>query len=240
MIWHHALCGPWRAENQDRTVFARDRTLVVGVVDGMGGGVDGAAAAELAVEVFGRLAERTLCEDAAQRSALEAHQAIVAERAERGHLEQMGAVATVFWVDVDHPGWPYLVIHVGDARGFAFSPDGCGRQLTRDQAAVDYGELPDSVALERPLRNYVTAALGSGGDAQVAAGRLEPGSVLLAASDGVGDYLPRIRMAALVGRHVAVGELGRAVLAAALARQQLLQRGDNLAVAVLRRPYPCT
>ena len=236
--WAQTTGGPFRSENQDRVVHAEGRTVVVGVVDGMGGGVDGALAAELVAATLARLAEHAL-EPSRAREALDAaHEAVCAERDRRGHLDQMGAVATVFWLDPQVTTWPWLCLHVGDARGFAFSPDGSGRQLTRDQSAIDYGELPDAVALTRPLRNYVAAALGTRGglEPQLVTGELAPGSSLLAASDGVGDFLSRVQLAGLVA-HRRADEQGPAVLAAALDAQEALQRGDNVAVAVLQRPY---
>ena len=238
-IWRRSARGPFRRRNEDLCLVARGRTVIAAVIDGMGGGPDGDLAAACVAEALRPLAAADLDASRGAAAIERGHALIRAERDRRGYRESMGAVVTAFWLDPRAPGWPYMTLHVGDTRGFAFSPSGCGRQLTRDESALDYGEAPDAVAMRMPLRKVVAAALGTDGalEPQVAEGWLSPGSLLVAASDGVGDYLSRVRLAELVARHPGHPEaLGAAIFDAALAGQHAAGRGDNLSVVVLRRP----
>lgn len=123
------------------------------VADGVGGRQEGGEAGRLAVEAIMRYVSSTMqCfhlagrsteeefQEALRAAALEAHQAVRAEAAQRGQERGMATTLTLALVV-----WPRMyVVQVGDSRCYLFS-HGKLRQVTRDQTVaqhlVDRGAL---------------------------------------------------------------------------------------------------
>ncbi len=145
---------------------------VLVLADGVGGAASGNEAARLATEAVTRFVSSTLRsyhaagsagEDellqALKDAALEAHEAVKAEAAQRGH-NRMATTLTVAIVV-----WPYgYVVQVGDSRAYFYGA-GKLRQITHDQTIaqglVDKGILPKERLDKSPLKHVLSSAIGA-------------------------------------------------------------------------------
>jgi serine/threonine protein phosphatase PrpC len=166
------------------------------VADGMGGHAAGEVASEMAVHITSRTigSVRGMNETEIGGRVREAIQAAneaiftrtLAEHDKRG----MGTTATVL---VLLPG-KYLIGQVGDSRAYLLRDDRL-HQLTKDhsyvQEQVDAGLLTPDQARVHPYSNVITRCVGAGMDVvpDIYFGKLEPGDVLLLASDGLTGML---------------------------------------------------
>lgn len=173
-------------------------TILV-VADGVGGADSGSDAARLATEAIMRYVSSTLrCYHAAgqasddeflealRAAALEAHERVRSEAAQRTGKKQMATTLTLA-IAV----WPWLyVVQVGDSRAY-FYLDGTIRQLTKDQTIgqdlVDKGVLPRERLERSPFRNVLSSAIGAD-EALPVVTRVdisERGSLVMLCSDGL-------------------------------------------------------
>lgn len=183
-----------RSYNQDRLAYAytRDALLLV-LADGMGGVPGGEVAAQLAVKTCtSRFQEqaRAVLQDPPGflKSALrDIHRAILSYARERHLREVPGTTCVACLVQESRAWWA----HAGDSRLYLIRG---GRVLarTRDhslvQELIDEGRLNEEAAALHPDRGILTNCLGG----QLAPSidlalpaALEPGDVLLLASDGL-------------------------------------------------------
>jgi len=244
----HQRCeaGPLRTVNEDRVLALPERGLFA-VIDGMGGGEDGARAAAVLAEQLeahctGRpdagLLVRTLERVDAQ---------LQDEARRRGLSRPMAAVVAVAWVDLDDPEGRTVVANVGDSRVFLFDERGDGLQLTRDHSWADLDALPEAEAMRSRLRHVITAAVGLGAHpaddgspwVHTEIARLPPGSTIVLVTDGVGDFIDRAAIARFVsGSERSAEAVVHAIFDGAVAQQRARGTGDNLGVAVVHRPAP--
>jgi serine/threonine protein phosphatase PrpC len=231
-----------REDNQDRvTVAVTEKTVLLVVIDGMGGHSDGSRAA-----------------DTALRSLLESfHQTVVPifdplgfmhlalgkahdEVAKLGSLQSLDtrprATTAICLVQQGQAYWA----HIGDSRIY-WIRHGQVLTRTRDHSHVELllreGKITEADVPNHPMRNFVECCLG--GDPAIPemaiSGRhvLEPGDVLLLCTDGIWSNLSDPTIAGYCsdeGRdlRVALEELGsRAVTASA-------PFSDNSTAAILR------
>lgn len=230
-----------RSSNQDRhTLMIGDRSVMLGVADGMGGHSDGALAAETAVRAWtaafkssGKLVRAPVkfLENAmhrAHRKVEELAEGVTIEKAPRttGVLALMSG-STVRW------------IHAGDSRAYLFR-DGRIRRRSRDHSVVDElltrGQISDEEALSHPMRHYVDSCLG-GPEGEPALRlrrrlKLRPGDIVLLCSDGFWGSLDMDEAAKSLcdagDLDAALGEL------AELAETNAAPESDNITAVAVR------
>jgi protein phosphatase len=200
------------------------------VADGVGSGVGGGEASQLAAETITGYVSSTLrCYHAAgsageeefltelRTAAFEAHAAVRAGA--RAHTEPRRMATTLTLVIAVWP-WAY-VVQVGDSRCYHFA-GGTLRQVTRDQTMaqdlVDRGALPPERAAHSPLRNVLISAIG-GDEARPEVTRLDirsRGTVLLLCSDGVTKHVSDAKIAEQIRDMESSEQLCRSILGLAL------------------------
>ena len=173
------------------------------VADGVGGSAAGRRASQLATEAVTRYLASSLrsyhaagsasegeLTDALRAAAIEAHEAVRAEAAERPDERDMATTLSLGIVI-----WPWLyVVQVGDSRCY-FYEDGTLRQITRDQtmaqALVDQGVLTEERAQASPLNNVLASAIGAS-EALPEVTRVDVrrrGCVILVCTDGLTKHV---------------------------------------------------
>ncbi len=186
--------GRVRRGNEDAFRTDPDRGVFL-VADGMGGHAAGEVASALAADVVGGAlvagVDRGLSADALaavlSEAIREADRAILAHAAADRAAHGMGTTLTACVICSDGG---FRVGHVGDSRAYLMR-GGQLAQLTRDhtwvQREVDEGRLTPAGARRHHLSHILTRGLGADpGDApDVVAGQLEPGDLLLLATDGL-------------------------------------------------------
>lgn len=182
-----------RSDNQDRVaVVRRDDSLLIMVVDGMGGHSDGAQAAEMAVSTlrdrFNQVPVPVLDPQGFLHLSIGAAHAQLVGLGQDQNLESRPrATCAVCLVQDDACWWG----HVGDSRIYHVR-SGQVAERTRDHSHVELmiqeGLITESEAAIHPMRNYVECCLG--GDeilpGMTVTGRkpLHGGDLLLACTDG--------------------------------------------------------
>jgi serine/threonine protein phosphatase PrpC len=183
-----------RSENQDRVdVFANDSSLLMAVVDGMGGHAHGARAAEVTVSTLKEyFAEMTLPVFDPQGfltlALARAHDRVVKLGDGVALDHKPRATCAVCLVQDGGAFWA----HVGDSRIYQLR-GGAINARTRDHSHVELllreGLIAENEMRGHPMRNFVECCLG--GDAPLpdmsvtARRKLAPGDVLLACTDGL-------------------------------------------------------
>lgn len=255
--------GKVRAENQDHFLLATvhpqvkvhassfaltDPALLAGervatlmmVADGVGGGVAGGEASQLAVETITHYVSHTLrcyhlagahddeLENALRAAAFAAHDAVRAERLSRDESRPMATTLTIALAI-----WPWAyIVQVGDSRCYIYQ-DGEMRQLTRDQtvaqALVDEGVLDQTSAARSPFGNVLASAIGSDeASPDVRRVSIRSRSLFLLCSDGLTKHVSNDEIRAQVALHKTSEALCRALLDLALERGG----SDNITVLV--------
>jgi len=187
--------GIVRTGNEDNYLMLAEHGIFI-VADGMGGHAAGEVASEMAVRItsqsIGSL--RGLSDEEAgdriRRAIRSANDAIFERTLSEHDKRGMGTTATVL---VLMPG-RYLIGQVGDSRAYLLR-DGQLQQVTKDhsyvQEQVDAGLLTPDQARVHPYSNVITRCVGAGIDVapDIYFGSLDPGDVLLLASDGLTGML---------------------------------------------------
>lgn len=215
------------------------------VADGVGGGIGGGEASQLATESITRYVSSTLrCyhaagtahegefEAALRTAALEAHDVVRAENAQR----EASSMATTLTLGIVTWPWAY-VLQIGDSRCYHHA-QGTLRQVTSDQtmaqSLVDQGVLPAEKLAQSPFKNVLTSAIG-GETAMPVVTRLDirdRDSVLLLCSDGLTKHVSDEEIAHAIGSMTSSKQLCNALLELALARGG----SDNITILAGRAP----
>jgi serine/threonine protein phosphatase PrpC len=183
-----------RKDNQDRVVTLRaNGSLLIAVVDGMGGHSQGAMAAQATVAAL------QSCFAAARKPLLDpqgfltmalslAHDAVVALVAELPLDQRPRATSAACLIQDQGSYWA----HVGDSRIYQLR-GGAVLRRTRDHSHVELllreGVIEENQMSDHPLRNLVECCIG--GDTPLpdicvtAQHRLAPGDTLLVCTDGL-------------------------------------------------------
>jgi protein phosphatase len=218
------------------------------VADGVGGGTDGGAASQLAIEAIMQYVQSSLRSyhaavdvseseffTALKGAALEAHAAVRAHRTS----QQGASMATTLTLAVAVFPWLY-VTQVGDSRCYLYW-DGKLTQLTRDQTIaqglVDQGILPPERAANSPFSHVLASAIG-GDEAMPAVTRVEipRGCVILLATDGLTKHLDDAEIQRQIEAMTSSEQLCRSMLALALERGG----NDNITLIAARAPLPAS
>lgn len=179
--------GRVRAHNEDTFRVDTERGILI-VADGMGGHAAGEVASALAAETVHSLLTRTASEEERDlKRAVRAADAAIIRHAE-GDPACRGMGTTLVACALRDDGSFHLA-HVGDSRAYLLHA-GELAQLTRDhtwvQEQVDAGRISAARARRHSMAHVITRALGAGGEnPDLLDGRLEPGDLLLLATDGL-------------------------------------------------------
>lgn len=219
------------------------------VADGVGSG-EGKEASRIAVETIARhvtcsLRAYHLAGSAKEQAfleeltgaALEAHQAVRAEAAERAATQdpklKRGMATTLTMATFVWP-WMY-VVQVGDSRCYHYV-DGALHQITRDQTVaqdlVDKGALARDKAAASPFSSVLSSAIG-GQEASPVVTRVDisrPGGVLLFCSDGLTKHVNDAEIGEELGRLTSSEQACRKLLDMALSRGGT----DNITILIGR------
>jgi protein phosphatase len=220
----------------------RFATLLL-VADGVGGGVAGADASQLAIETITHYVSHTLrcykefggtengsLADALKAAAYEAHAAVRAEWATRDEMRTMATTLTLMLAV-----WPWAyVVQVGDSRCYLYQ-EGALSRLTRDQTVAqqlaDQGVLPPESVARSPFANVLASAIGAEeAMPEVTRVNIAKRSLLLLCSDGLTKHVTDEEIAAAVRANERAEALCRALVDLALDRGG----SDNVTVIVAR------
>jgi serine/threonine protein phosphatase PrpC len=231
-----------RAENQDRVdVFANRESVLIVVVDGMGGHAHGARAAEVTVatlkECFAEVASPVFDPQGFLTLSLaRAHDRVV-KLGDGVPLDHKPRATCAICLVQD--GGSYWA-HVGDSRIYQLR-DKAVLTRTRDHSHVELllreGLIAESEMRGHPMRNFVECCLG--GDAPLpdmsvtSRRKLLKGDSLLVCTDGFWSGLSDEDLAALAGEERAALDASlRALAERAIARNA--PYSDNTTAAVVR------
>lgn len=199
--------GRVRRSNEDICVALPGSGVFV-VCDGMGGAAGGEVASHLAAEIFLTCLSQPELQAVQEQARDRARVQVAVEAANRAifqqaqHTPQLAGMGTTLVGLFHHPvpaaepaagssGSPSLwLVHVGDSRCYRWRHRRLER-LTRDHSLVEEqvraGQITAAQAVESPMRNFITRAVGS-------QARVEPeihgycpqqGDLYLLASDGL-------------------------------------------------------
>jgi len=230
-----------RADNQDRVeVIEHGPSVLLIVVDGMGGHSDGARASEVTIEVLRRHfrdVEQPVLDPQGFliRALAAAHDEVVALGADVAMEHRPRATCAVGLVQDDN----LFPAHIGDSRIYQLRD----RQVlyrTRDHSHVELllheGVITEEEVNNHPMRNYVECCLGGDDplpDMSVGARRrLAPGDVVVVCSDGLWTGISDEDLGALTA---STDDLDAMIVALAnKAVRHNAPGSDNTTVAALR------
>lgn len=226
--------GP-RATNQDRCAVSAHWAAIS---DGAGGHAGGDIAAELAIETVASSLGRSrgsLDELRVVEALADANTALRARRRAGSSLADAAATLTVAACTSSAPaGSSWVVANLGDSPVWHCSRDVMDRLSEEHNVAAELvrsGVLSLEGARQHPGRHVITRALGMAERVapHVAYARLEPGDLLVLASDGL-EVLTEAAMLSLVARPGPAPEVACRLLDGALSAGPR----DNVTVAVVR------
>ncbi|KAB7733071.1 SpoIIE family protein phosphatase [Rudanella paleaurantiibacter] len=220
--------GQNRHDNQDTYLAGplwTDHSVLLAVIDGVGGYAGGAEAAALARESIGQYMATPTGDTLTmlREAVVFANNQIVQQRQQNPALARMCCVLTVVVADAQLGRLYY--VHVGDTRLYRFR-QGQLEKITHDHSLVgvreDANQLTEREAMRHPRRNEILRDVGSmphrvddpdfleSGESD-----FEPGDVLLLCSDGLTDMLTRAQLVEVLGRPMPVAEQIEALIQAA-------------------------
>lgn len=187
--------GVVRSGNEDSYLMASDRGVFI-VADGMGGHAAGEVASEMATRIIAEeyRPARGMSDDELMSQMIgairAANDAIFRRTLSEHDKRGMGTTVTALHLLPRR----YLIGQVGDSRAYLLR-GGVLTQVTKDhsyvQEQVDIGRLTPEEARVHPYANVITRCVGSSSDVvpDLFFGVLEPGDLLLLASDGLTGML---------------------------------------------------
>lgn len=214
--------GRVRHANQDAWSYSLDAGVFV-VCDGMGGAAGGEIASRIATEAF---LEHLATQSEVQRTTEVITQAVKAANrriySRAAHEPALHGMGTTLVGLLAHGQHEVAVVNVGDSRCYRWR-GGELKRCTKDHSLVEeqlrMGVLTEKEALQSPMRNVITRAVGTRpaveSDIQVLP--VEPGDVFLLCSDGLTRELPDAQIAeVLAKRGQSLEKRNAALLQAAL------------------------
>jgi protein phosphatase len=212
--------GLVREVNEDRHYINRldSGALLLAVVDGMGGGPAGSAAAETMREALTEYPqEATDPAKALSELVVAASEAILEIAHDNPALEGMGTTVTASYLSNGMAHW----VHVGDTRLYVFRR-GELIQVTTDQTMaqllVEEGRITRDEARTHPYGHLLDQCVGCPGCEPVTGSLpIESGDLLLFSSDGLHDALAANEMIAiLTAPHASLADMAEAFMQAGL------------------------
>lgn len=187
-----------RREQQDRwglfPLPDQDGLLAI-LADGMGGHLDGALGAQIAVEEA-----RKFAHDAALPSFSDPLSALgrlcqIMHEAINRQSENARSTVVIVWLQGDRAHW----LNIGDSRLYHLR-EGQRVMRTRDHSAVqllmDLGEIDESEMATHPAQNRLYRCLGGEEPPKPDSGQMivQPGDLLALCSDGVWEHVPEAEL----------------------------------------------
>ena len=212
--------GLVREVNEDRYyVKCLDgQALLMAVVDGMGGGPAGSAAAEIMREALTEYpADASNPEQALSDLVVTASEAILEFAREDPTLEGMGTTVTATYLANGTAHW----VHVGDTRFYVFRR-GCLIQVTADQTMaqllVDEGRITPDEARTHPYGHLLDQCVGCPMcEPETGSLPIEKRDILLHTTDGLHDGISENEIKTiLTASHASVEALAESLIQAAL------------------------
>ncbi|WP_338876155.1 protein phosphatase 2C domain-containing protein [Spirosoma sp. SC4-14] len=203
--------GQRRKDNQDTLICSpiwSETSVLLGVIDGVGGYAGGDKAAAIAKESIEQYMAKPNGDPLSmlREAVVFANNQINAQRQENPQLAQMACVLTT--AVADSRLQKVVFVHVGDTRLYRLR-QGVLEKLTHDHSLVgvreDANELTEAEAMKHPRRNEILRDLGSlkhrvddpdfleSGEAS-----FEPGDQLLLCSDGLTDMITQAQVTAIL------------------------------------------
>src|SRR5580700_5101640 len=232
--------GCRRSNNEDSYGYDAEQHIYV-VCDGMGGRAAGEVASGMAV----RTLIESFASSAAMRSEgepmpvanrlvqaiLDANQAVREAAAQNPNLMSMGTTLVCACLDGDRA----VFGNVGDSRAYMIRAGSC-LQVTQDHSllaeALRAGEISLEAAATSSLQSMITRAIGAEDavDPDLYGAELQPGDILLLASDGLTRYVQPEEIATVL-------QTGMDLTASCQAFIDIAKRGggvDNITCVLLR------
>jgi serine/threonine protein phosphatase PrpC len=191
--------GCQRSNNEDSYGYDAEQHLYV-VCDGMGGRAAGEVASGMAVRsliesfaanaTFESAGEAMPVENRLLQAILDANQAVCDAGEQRAELRSMGTTLVCVCLDSNRA----VIGNVGDSRAYLIREDSCV-QVTQDHSllaeAVRAGEISAETAANSNLQSVITRAIGveDAIEPDLYAAQLQPGDILLLATDGLTRYV---------------------------------------------------
>ena len=224
--------GRLRQVNEDAYLNMHDIGLWL-IADGMGGHARGDVASRIVIESFSEIGKPHSLEEfaAAVKGRLQrANQRINDEILRTGYDQFMGSTVVAFLVFKRE----WCCLWAGDSRAYLMR-DGRLRQITRDhsvaQEMVENGQLRQDEAVQHPMANRITRAVGARNELALDEYRssLRDGDAFLLCSDGLYKEVSDHELAAILEAYDC-DEASLELL------DLTLERGarDNVTVAVIR------
>jgi protein phosphatase len=201
--------GCQRSNNEDSYGYDVEHHLYV-VCDGMGGQAAGEVASGLAVrtliESFGAtgMIERQNglmpIENRLLAAILDANQAVHEAGLQNPELRSMGTTLVCICLQHDRA----VIGNVGDSRAYLLRSGVC-QQITQDHSllaeAMRAGEISPELAASSSLQSVITRAIGIEDmvEPDLYAAQLQPGDILMLASDGLTRYAQPEDIGSLIG-----------------------------------------
>ena len=226
--------GRVRDHNEDCLGLDESRGLLL-VADGMGGHKAGEVASSIAVSSImrGIAGDGTGTQGLSRRvrldSLIRTADAAIREKASKDpDCSGMGTTLVALWAGEG----AFTVAHVGDSRAYLYR-EGALTRLTRDHSQVqedlDAGAITEAEAAEATFQNVLTRALGAGSrsEADFSEGKIEPGDILILATDGLCKMIDDARIARIAAAGGGPGRIAANLVEAANAAGG----EDNVSVA---------
>ena len=228
-VTHRGLA---KEDNQDCFLVREfnDGSILLAVADGLGGGVEGKKAADLAKESLNDFDPKTpVVEDHIVELMQAANQRIMHAVQREPDLEGMGTTMTAAFVRNGTVFWA----HVGDCRLYVFSGNEL-QQITVDDTMAGFlfseGEITKEEARVHPGGKFVFQCIGGYGEFEADTGsfQVRQGDVLLLSTDGLHDEVPEEEIVSILRSESKLNEKLDAFVSAALATGGK----DNIAVVL--------
>jgi len=231
-----------RKEQQDRVAVvahsASEDCVLAVLADGMGGHTGGALASQAVLDAVLPAFEKfkpdaDVPKNCLRAMILAAHDKVAA--AGQGYQRDPRSTAVLAMAGPERIDWA----HCGDSRLYLLR-DGKFIKRTEDHSLVEIlfqqGKITEPEMLTHPERSRLFSSLGGDEPPAIAYGSLEdpePGDTVVLGSDGLWAYFEPFEMAQLVSYRALPEACERLI---DLARKRALGNGDNISVAMIRKP----
>ena len=226
-----------RTHNEDYILIKKIKdAYLLAVADGIGGHSAGEVASKMAVDTLEEFMREKYREDLSieeitelLKEAYKLADGKIKENAV-GEREGMGTTLTTALIKGDK----CIIINCGDSRGYLIR-DGDIIHRTKDhsfvQALIDSGQITEEKAMEHPMKNIITSALGLEElKIDTYLWDLREGDTLLLSSDGLHDYVKKEEILKVVSSYRDPREIVKRLLDIALEKTE-----DNVSIVVYRK-----